>query len=255
VAAGLAALALLAGCSHGVKAPAAPGTTPGQSTSTTATPPPQVAVFPLTGLPVGSATVAAARPALSIKVENTPPARPQAGLDAADVVTEELVEGGITRFFVTFQSHDSSLVGPVRSARPVDAALLRQLGGGLFAYAGAAQGEIAPVKAYSNAVLLSPDQAPGAYWRSASRPAPHNLYTSTARLYQAAARLGAHRGPPPPCSASQPKRQPAPAQSGPWPWRSPPPPITWRAGAGTQRRPSGTDTKAASGPRWREGPA
>jgi hypothetical protein len=45
-------------------------------------------VFPLTGLPVGSATAAASRPALSIKVENTPPARPQAGLDAADVVAE-----------------------------------------------------------------------------------------------------------------------------------------------------------------------
>jgi hypothetical protein len=197
VVAGLAALALLAGCSHGAKVPAAPRPTPGGSTSTTITPAPRPALFPLTGQPVGSATAAAARPALSIKVENTPPARPQAGLDQADVVTEELVEGGITRFLVTFQSHDSPLVGPVRSARPVDAALLRQLGGGLFGYAGAARGEIAPVKAYSNAVLLSPDQASGAYSRSASRPAPHNLYTSTARLYQAADRLGARRGPPP----------------------------------------------------------
>lgn len=197
VAAGLAALALLAGCSHGGKATTTAGTTTTGSTSTTA-PPARPAVFPLIGLPVGSATAAASRPALSIKVENTPPARPQAGLDAADVVTEELVEGGITRFFVTFQSHDSPLVGPVRSARPVDAALLRQLGGGLFGYAGAAQGEIAPVKASSNAVLLSSDQAPDAYSRSASRPAPHNLYTSTGRLYRAAARLGAHRGPPPP---------------------------------------------------------
>jgi hypothetical protein len=194
--AGLAALTLLAGCGHKAKAPAALGTTSSAPTSTTVAPP-RPAVFPLTGLPVGGATAAAARPALSIKVENTPPARPQAGLNAADVVTEELVEGGITRFFVTFQSHDAALVGPVRSARPVDAALLRQLGGGLFGYAGAAQGEIAPVKAYSNAVLLSPDQAPGAYSRSASRPAPHNLYTSTARLYQAADRLGARRGPPP----------------------------------------------------------
>jgi len=195
VAAGLAALALLAGCSHGGResATAAPS-----STRATSTIPPRPAVFPLTGLPVGGATAAAARPALSIKVENTPDARPQAGLDTADVVTEELVEGGITRFFVTFQSHDSPLVGPVRSARPVDAALLRQLGGGLFGYAGAAEGEIAPVRAYSQAVLVSPGQAPGAYFRVASRPAPHNLYTSTARLYQAAAQLGAHRGPPPP---------------------------------------------------------
>jgi len=195
VVAGLAVLVLLAGCGHGAKVPAAAGTTSDGSTSTTVVP--QPAVFPLTGLSVGTGTAAAARPALSIKVENTPSARPQAGLNAADVVTEELVEGGITRFFATFQSHNSPLVGPVRSARPVDAALLRQLGGGLFGYAGAAQAEIAPVKAYSNAVPLSPEQAPGAYSRSASRPAPHNLYTSTGRLYQAADRLGAHRGPPP----------------------------------------------------------
>ena len=191
----LAAIALLAGCGHGAKPPAAASLSSTGVTTTTTAPPP-AAVFPLTGLRVGDAA-ATARPALSIKVENTPPARPQAGLNGADVVTEELVEGGITRFFVTFQSHGSPMVGPVRSARPVDAALLRQLGGGLFGYAGAAAGEIAPVKADSTAVLLSPDQAPDTYWRVASRPAPHNLYTSTDRLYQAANRLGARRAPPP----------------------------------------------------------
>jgi DUF3048 family protein len=192
-AAALAALALLAGCSHDANPSAAASPSSTGATITAGSPP---AVFPLTGLPAGDAAVAA-RPALSIKVENTPPARPQAGLDAADVVTEELVEGGITRFFVTFQSHGSPMVGPVRSARTVDAALLRQLGGGLFAYSGAAAGEIAPVKADSTAALRSPDQAPDAYWRVTSRPAPHNLYTSTDRLYQAASRLGARRAPPP----------------------------------------------------------
>jgi Protein of unknown function (DUF3048) N-terminal domain/Protein of unknown function (DUF3048) C-terminal domain len=193
-AAGLAALGLLAGCGHGGNSAgtASGGTT---STATTRTSLPQL--FPLTGLPIGGATAAASRLALSIKVENTPAARPQSGLDQADMVTEELVEGGITRFFVTFQSHDSPLVGPVRSARTADAALLRQLGGGLFGFAGAAQGVLNPIKATSKAVLLSPDQAPQAYSRSSSRPAPHNLYTSTSRLYQAAARLGAHPQPPP----------------------------------------------------------
>jgi hypothetical protein len=154
-------------------------------------------VFPLTGLPASSATTTG-RPALSIKVENTPAARPQAGLDAADIVTEELVEGGITRFLATFQSRDAPLVGPVRSARPVDAALLRELGGGLFGYAGAAEGEIAPVRAYSTATLVGVEQAPQAYWRVPSRPAPHNLYTSTTRLYQAGERLGGNRPPPSP---------------------------------------------------------
>jgi len=192
--AGLAALVLLAGCGHGAKAPAAAGPTTTVAPSTTATLPPPT--FPLTGLPAGN-SAAASRAAVSIKVENTPPARPQAGLDAADLVTEELVEGGITRFLATFQSRDAAAVGPVRSARTVDAALLRQLGGGLFGYSGAAAGEIAPVKAESTTVLLGSEQAPDAYHRVAGRPAPHNLYTSTGRLYRAAARLGAHRGPPP----------------------------------------------------------
>jgi hypothetical protein len=48
---------------------------------------------PAHGLPVGSAIAAAARPALSIQVENTPPARPQAGLNAADVVTDGVGPG------------------------------------------------------------------------------------------------------------------------------------------------------------------
>jgi hypothetical protein len=191
--AGLAALVLLAGCGHGARVPAAAGTT---TTVAPATPLSRPATIPLTGLRAAN-PAAASRPALSIKVENTPPARPQAGLDAADLVTEELVEGGITRFLATFQSRDAAAVGPVRSARPVDAALLRQLGGGLFGYAGAAAGEIAPVKASSTTVLVGFEQAPDAYYRVASRPAPHNRYPSTGGLYRAAARLGAHPGPPP----------------------------------------------------------
>ena len=253
VVAGLAVLVLLAGCGHGAKVPAAAGTTSDGSTSTTVVP--QPAVFPLTGLSVGTGTAAAARPALSIKVENTPSARPQAGLNAADVVTEELVEGGITRFFATFQSHNSPLVGPVRSARPVDAALLRQLGGGLFGYAGAAQGEIAPVKAYSNAVPLSPEQAPGAYSRSASRAAP----TTCTRRPAGSTRPPTGSVPtadhPPPCSPSRSGRRPVPTRFGPWPCRSRRSAITWRAGAGTRRRASGTGTRAEGEPRWPVGPA
>src|SRR5216117_2478023 len=51
------------------------------------------------------------RPALAIKVENLPEARPQAGLEKADVVYEEPVEGGITRFIVVYQCQDADRVG------------------------------------------------------------------------------------------------------------------------------------------------
>jgi hypothetical protein len=61
--------------------------------------------------------VDAARPAIAIKVENDPAAWPQSGLDKADVVFEEIVEGGITRFMAIYHCGESKRVGPVRSAR------------------------------------------------------------------------------------------------------------------------------------------
>src|SRR5207302_4940316 len=66
--------------------------------------------FPLTGLPAAD-LLRVQRPALSIKVDNAPAALPQSGLNDADIVVEELVEGDLTRLFVTFQSRDSPMVG------------------------------------------------------------------------------------------------------------------------------------------------
>ena len=69
---------------------------------------------PLTGLPSDEAS--AARPALVVKIDNYPTeARPQSGLNQADVVFEELVEG-ITRFAAVFQSENADPVGPIRSS-------------------------------------------------------------------------------------------------------------------------------------------
>ena len=142
-------------------------------------------VFPLTGLP--SSAAAATRPALSVKIDNVTPALPQTGVNDADLVFEELVEGGNSRLFAVYQSHDSPRIGPVRSARPVDADLLRALGGGIFAYSGAAAGEIAPVIDHSGAVLLSDERSSPGFARDHGRQAPYNLYVSTASLYTAAA--------------------------------------------------------------------
>jgi Protein of unknown function (DUF3048) N-terminal domain/Protein of unknown function (DUF3048) C-terminal domain len=63
------------------------------------------------------------RPALAIKVENSVDARPQSGLERADLVYEEIVEGGITRFMAVFHCGRSTRTGPVRSARFDDAKL------------------------------------------------------------------------------------------------------------------------------------
>ena len=70
-----------------------------------------------------------------MKIENTPEARPQSGLDVADVVYEEVVEGGITRFWAIFNSHAPDHVGPIRSVRRMDPDIVSPLGG-VVAYSG-----------------------------------------------------------------------------------------------------------------------
>lgn len=147
-------------------------------------------MFPLTGLAAPS-PAAAARPVLTVKIDNAAPARPQTGLDKADVVVEELVEGGQVRFMALFQSQESDPVGPIRSVRPVDPFVLTPFGG-LVAYSG---GTNRFVNLLRKAPLLDvgSDLEPGAYFRSKDRTAPYNLYSRTTAL-RAAAPTGA-RGP------------------------------------------------------------
>jgi len=139
---------------------------------------------PLTGQPAPHGEVPA-RPALAIKVENLPDARPQAGLDRADVVYEEPVEGGITRFIVVYQCHDAARVGPVRSGRTTDPKVLVQFGRPVMGYAG---GQAPVVRAIDRAGRIDETYniAISAYPRDETRPAPHNLYTSTRSLWKAA---------------------------------------------------------------------
>jgi hypothetical protein len=148
-------------------------------------------VMPLTGLPVLDPAFLT-RPALSIKIDNEPPARPQSGLDSADVVYEEVVEGGITRFLAVYQSADADPVGPVRSVRQTDADLLAPIGG-LFGYSGGIPAFVADADRTGIVDLSATSDGP-AYYRSPLREEPDNLYTSTAAL-RASTPLGA--GPPP----------------------------------------------------------
>ncbi len=148
------------------------------STSTSTLPPPPIA--PLTGLadPSGASLT---RPALIIKVENTPEARPQTGIEAADVVYEEVVDGGITRFFTVFNSTLPETVGPIRSVRPIDASLAQQLGG-LFAYSGGIPDEIQRISSVPSLIPIDESAAGDAMFRERSRSAPHNLYGYPERL-------------------------------------------------------------------------
>jgi hypothetical protein len=156
-------------------------------TPTTSTPPPPPPICPLTGVTVD---VVPARPPLAVKVENLPAARPQTGLSWADIVYEEPVEGGITRFIAIYQCQDASRIEPVRSARLTDVDVLLQFDQVLFAYSGAvpkvssAIRDAGIIDINSNSGVASKD-----YHRDTEREAPHNLYTSSKDLYRSGAHL------------------------------------------------------------------
>lgn len=138
---------------------------------------------PLTGLSPQKGREVPDRPLLAVKIENSPDARPQAGLEQADVVFEEPVEGGLTRFIVLYHCTDAKRLGPVRSARTTDPDALAQFGRPLFAYAGA-NDQVGSLIAKSDLVDLSYLEV-DAYVRDPSRSAPHNLYSSTRALWRA----------------------------------------------------------------------
>ncbi len=101
----------------------------------TTTTTPSGPVCPLTGLPAPGGQVPQ-RPALAVKVDNYPQARPQSGLSQADIVFDEPVEGLITRFVAVFQCQSPTLVGPIRSARAVDLQILDQLSKPILVHVG-----------------------------------------------------------------------------------------------------------------------
>lgn len=149
---------------------------------------------PLTGEKVEPA--AASRRAIAVVIENFyPDARPQSGYNEADIVYETMAEGGITRTLAIYQSKDAKEIGPVRSARPVFvdwsqeySAPLAHVGGSDEALALISQLHIPDLNQFFN----------GSYfWRSNDRYAPHNVYTSTEKLYAASKANGFEVGKPP----------------------------------------------------------
>ncbi|MGQ0520351.1 MAG: DUF3048 domain-containing protein [Actinomycetota bacterium] len=172
----------VAACGGGGDGDKAPPTTRAAVTTTAATLPGDLA--PLTGLPQPDAA-RRARVALVVKIDNAPKGRPQTGLNQADVVVVEKVEDGVTRLFSIFQTNDSDPVGPVRSARSTDVALVTPLNRPLFAYAGT---NAAFQKLVDAAPLVDVgfNKASDTYSRMAGKPAPYNLFSNTSALYKKA---------------------------------------------------------------------
>ena len=130
------------------------------------------AVSPLTGQELEGD--AASRPVLAVKMDNSTSSAPQVGLGSADLVTEELVEGGITRLAVFYQSRIPGDVGPVRSMRATDIGIVQPLGASLVA-SGAAPQTNARLK--DAGIQTYVEGAPG-FHRVADRVAPYNLFVN-----------------------------------------------------------------------------
>jgi hypothetical protein len=143
---------------------------------------------PLTGKPLGKEKEPPARPALAVKVENTSEAYPLSGLNDADVIYEEVVEGGITRFVSIYHCGSSERVGPVRSARTTDPKILLQLQAHPFlGYSGAAPKVVRTVDD-SGVIGMTEADTPAAFGRDDARVAPHNLYANASKLWAAGAK-------------------------------------------------------------------
>lgn len=173
-------------------APATSTTIAPTTTSSTTTLPvvttttvPDVLRMPLTGEPIADASEIPDRPALVVKLSNAGrDALPQAGLNRADIVFEEIIDSQLTRLAAVFHTQGSDPVGPVRSGRAQDISLMLALNRPLFAWSG---GNPAVRRAVRESELVDLDAVfSTGYYRRSGRSSPNNLYSNTEALWEQA---------------------------------------------------------------------
>src|SRR4051812_21382160 len=122
---------------------------------------------------------------LAVKIDNARAARPQTGLNSADIVYAEQVEGGLSRLMAVYATKLPKAVGPVRSARESDLELLHQFDRPTLAFSGA-QSKLLPLINRAPLDGKTPEKAAGAYYRGSDKPTPHNLYLRPNKLLSSA---------------------------------------------------------------------
>jgi hypothetical protein len=131
-----------------------------------------VAFAPLRGTPADA--TALQHPSLAAKIDNHEDARPQIALNRSDIVFEELVEGGLTRYLVVWHSDIPDAVGPVRSIRPMDPDIASPFGG-IIAYSGGQPYFVDLMKATPLVNLVFDEDDTGLFERADERPGPHDV--------------------------------------------------------------------------------
>ena len=142
---------------------------------------PEPATCPLTGLEPAKESLLE-RPAVAVKISNIPAAYPLSGLEDAEIVYEELVEGGLTRFMALYHCTDADKAGPVRSSREVDAAIMTPITRILGAAGG--NDQVRETLAEAGIVLIDENSEGDAMERIAREGVSmeHTLYVDTAAL-------------------------------------------------------------------------
>jgi hypothetical protein len=175
VVAAVTASLVLAGCGGDDKESSDDGAaakTAGEATTISST-------WPLTGLEVGSEESAdQAHPVLVVKIDNTSSSSPQVGLGKADLVVEELVEGGLTRLAAFFYSKTPKNVGPVRSMRASDIGIVKPVDGEMVT-SGAAGVTIGRLE--EAGIRFHGEGSPG-FSRSGDRRSPYNVMVDLKKL-------------------------------------------------------------------------
>jgi len=140
-----------------------------------------VVFAPLRGTLAEAATLV--HPSLAVKIDNHVDARPQIALNRADIVFEELVEGGITRYVGVWHSDVPDEIGPVRSIRPMDPDIITPFGG-LVAYSGGQEQFVAMMEDTPVVNLVFDYDDTGLFWRADERPGPHDVILAAAEAVQ-----------------------------------------------------------------------
>lgn len=176
LAAAAATTLTMSGCAIG----SSPMPAPTPEYTSTYSPPPATVLTPLTGevIPAGTAL----GPSLAAKIDNHADARPQIGLEHTDLVFEEMVEGGLTRYVAVWQSDVPAQIGPIRSIRPMDPDIISPLGG-IVAYSGGQQRFVQLMKDTNvyNAIHGQADTA-DVMFRTPDKSAPHNVVVKAPEL-------------------------------------------------------------------------
>ncbi len=140
-------------------------------------------IAPLTGMPTDK-DLSKTR-IVGVMIENHFEARPQTGLEQADMVYEILAEGMITRFIAIYHSQEPEVIGPVRSIRPYYIHIIDGFDA-LIGHAGQSPQALVMLDQGQLPDLDEIRKAGAAYWRESFRSAPHNLYTNIEKLRAAA---------------------------------------------------------------------